>query len=51
MNTAKKRVCFRVEHLPALATNVGVAGSTHFQEVGGIVCLATAAGVVVYFSA
>lgn len=36
-----------VEELPELETAVAISGSAKQQEVGGVVCLALAAGVAI----
>jgi hypothetical protein len=40
----------RVENLPDLATGVALSSAAGRQEVGGMVCLGIAAGVVTFFA-
>ena len=37
-----------VEDLPELETEVSISGSSQQQEVGGVICMAIAAGVAIY---
>ncbi|HYD11504.1 MAG TPA: hypothetical protein VEC11_01515 [Allosphingosinicella sp.] len=41
-----EKIRLTVEELPELETEVAVAGSVKQQEVGGVICLAIAAGIV-----
>ena len=43
-----EKIRLDVEELPALATDVAIAGSTRQQEVGGPVCIGILLGVAVY---
>ena len=40
------RIQVIVEELPELDTEVGVAGSAHFEEVGGAICFGIIVGVI-----
>lgn len=41
------KICITVEELPELETEVALAGSVKQQEVGGMICLGVAIGLVV----
>lgn len=43
-----QKIRLEVEELPELETNVGIAGSTKQQEVGGAACVGIIAGVMIY---
>lgn len=47
MAEAISRVSIDVDELPELNTQVAIAGSTKHQEVGGVACVAIAAGVII----
>lgn len=45
-----KSIGLDVEHLPELATEVAISGSSKQQEVGGGWCLTVAAGIAIYYA-
>jgi hypothetical protein len=49
MNVTKERIRLKVEDLPELDTEVAIFGSSKHQEVGGVACVAVAAGVLIVF--
>lgn len=44
------KIRIAVEELPELETEVAVSSAVKQQEVGGLVCLGVAAGMVIYAS-
>lgn len=48
MTKIKQPIRFDVAELPELATEVAISGAVKQQEVGGVVCLAVAAGIAIY---
>jgi hypothetical protein len=48
MTKIKEPIRFDVAELPELTTEVALSGTAKQQEVGGVVCLAVAAGIAIY---
>ena len=51
MNPIRDKVQLEVEELPELETEVAISGSIRQQEVGGVACMAIAAGIAIYAAA
>ena len=51
MKTVEKGIRIEVEALPELTTSVALSGSAKHKEVGGLACLAVAAGIAIYVAA